>query len=177
MSLPIGFAQLAFVDSGGFPQTVPFSLGPHRIRVTLVVLVADLPSLLSTDHTEVLLDLVADAHVRPASTPTDHGAHYRGASPGSLTSAVVRPYLYIRDGDQLVASRPVVTGRALACSVSGARRVELWVDQLRVAAGNLRQPGELGSVITIGIRAADQGRDRLDLPTTTEEEDPYGLLA
>jgi len=177
MSLPLGFARLAFVDSGGFPQTVPFPVGPHRVRVTLVVLVADLPALLSTDHTEVLLDLAADAHVRPASTPTDHGAHYRGASPGSLTSAVVRPYLYVRDGDELVTSRPAVAGRALACSVSGARRVELWVDKLRITAGNLRQPGELGSVITIGVRAADQGRDRLDLPTPLEEEDPYGLLA
>lgn len=171
------FVAIPFNPARGVPQTVPVDIGGRRFAVTLVASATDLPALRSVAGTDRLVDLATEQRSRPTAVPADARAWVAGPAHPSLSSAIVRPHLAVREQGTVLGSRSVVLGRPLLFGSTGhtALAVEIVVDALTLTAGSLTRPGDTGAAIAarLGLRTA--GVSRHARPAASEE-DPYDQL-
>lgn len=204
MSLPVGFSPLPFDPARGVPQVVPLPGPVPGLRVALVAAAADLARLMSAAAEQVVHD-VAVRRVRVSDTAPAHGdqsahlAAHRTAVAGfvaaprdSLDPAAVPVWLVVSGASGVHRCWPAVPGRPLGVRGDGRFLGDLWIDELRLAAGSLVRGGECGSRLAIGWRPAGGSTGTSATTTTgttsatsttgttsatTQEEDPYvGLI-
>jgi hypothetical protein len=171
------YTPLPFVGARGIPQTVPFDAAGHKLRITLVAGVSDVPALRSLPQTANIFDGRHLETTRATFVPENERSLYISPSHESLSAAVLRPFVVVREGETIVGSRPVLTGTPLRIGNSSPLLVELLFETLTITSGSVTQPGDFGAVIDAGIRVLTNGTPRFEKPTTQEEEDLYGSLA
>lgn len=166
------FVPLPFDPARGVPQTVPAEVAGHHLRVTLAVAATDLPGLVATSPTAVLVDAAARGLVRRETVPDDAEDRFRSPAPATLSPEVLRPLLMVRENDRLLGVRPAHPRTVLRFGSAGHGGLvaELRVDSLLLLAGSLTRPGALGGAIRIGIRRPSTPRPpALQRPLTVEE--------
>ncbi|MEV1289106.1 hypothetical protein [Micromonospora sp. NPDC049679] len=183
MSLPDGWTALPFDAARGVPQAVPIAGPVPGLRAVLVTGAGDLPRLLCAPVDQV----VHDAALRRAPVgatavgvglPIHIAAHRQAVAaltappPDSLSTAATSAVILVIGPSGVLTTWPALPDRALPVAGDGRLLGELWIDDLRLAAGSLVRGGECGSRISVGWRpvggAATQPRP--------EEEDPYAGL-
>jgi hypothetical protein len=157
--LPAGFSPLPFNAARGLPQQVRVTANGRALAVTLVAMTGDIVGTLVLDRTRVVVDGAEEQAPRDASRERDVRAGLTAQPPDALGSAAVRPYLVVLDGGQVIGSAPVVVGRPMAFGTSQTAGlvIEVLVTELRLAAGALVEPGDVGSRIVAGFREAGAG--------------------
>ncbi|MFF0792252.1 hypothetical protein [Streptomyces spiralis] len=161
--LPAGFSPLPFNPARGLPQQVRVTANGRLLSVTLVAMPGDILGPLSLDRTRAVVDGSEEQAPRGASGEDQEEDGLRAGltaqPPDALSSAAVRPYLVVVDEGRVIGSAPVVVGRLMAFGTSPATGlvVEVLVTELRLAAGALVEPGDVGSRIVAGFREAGAG--------------------
>ncbi|TMV00045.1 hypothetical protein [Streptomyces sp. DASNCL29] len=156
--LPAGFRPLPFNPAGSLPQQVQAQAGGRALSVTLVAMTADLVGTLAPDRTRLVVDGTEEE--APRNTIVDDPrAGFTAAPPQTLGSAAVRPYLVVLDAGRVIGSAPVVIGRPMPFGTSeGSGLVmEILFLDLRLAAGSLVEPADVGSRILAGYRERGTG--------------------
>ncbi|MFE1438644.1 hypothetical protein [Streptomyces sp. NPDC058739] len=158
-ALPAGFSPLPFNPARGLPQQVRVTANGRALAVTLVAMTGDIVGTLTLDRTRVVVDGAEEHATRDASREPDVRAGLTARPPDALGSAAVRPYLVVLDGGRVIGSAPVVVGRPMAFGTSQTTGlvIEILVTELRLAAGALVEPGDVGSRIVAGFREAGAG--------------------
>lgn len=171
MTLPEGFSPLPFVAARGIPQTVSHAVGTHRLRVTIVASATDLPALLQSSATQVVVDTVTEGLSRRDGRPVGVRDRFRAAASTTLSAEVIRPILIVRENEVLLGALPARPHTLLRFGVteSSGLVVDLYVDTLILTVGSFIQPGETGGFIGIGIRPADKGAGP---PTSLRRTEP-----
>lgn len=158
-ALPTGFSPLPFNPARGLPQQVRVTANGRALAVILVAMTDDIVGTLTLDRTRVVVDGTAELAPRDASGEEGVRAGLTARPPDAAGSAVVRPYLVVLDGGQVIGSAPVVVGRPMAFGTSQAAGlvIEVLVTEFRLTAGALVEPGDVGSRIVAGFREAGAG--------------------
>ncbi|MCM2422898.1 MULTISPECIES: hypothetical protein [unclassified Streptomyces] len=175
--LPAAYQPLPFAPARGVPQRLQVQVAGRALTVILVAMTADLVGLLYTARTQVLVDGAADSAPRATSVGADPRAGFTAGPPGALDTAAVRPYLIVADSGRLIGSAPVIVGRPMpfGSTESSGLRVEVLVAELRLAAGSLIGPADVGARIVAGIRDSSAGGLR-HLHPAPPKGNPYDLL-
>lgn len=188
MSLPDGWTPLPFDPARGVPQVVPLPGPVPGLRAAVVAGTADLARLLSAptgqvvhDTGERLLtsgpaagpDVGTPAHVATVDRAV---AAFTAAAPDSLATSTVGVWIVVTAGSTVHCTWPALPGRALPVRGDGRLLGDLWIDELRLAAGSLVRPGEHGSRIAVGWRPAGTPTPPGTVRTTAEEDPHVGLI-
>jgi hypothetical protein len=129
-TLPAGFTAVRQALTGGLPHRIELGHGTHAMLV--------LPTGLARQWLDAdPLDLVSTSDDDLSSDP-------------SRPSERPPLRLIVRRGGEILATVPLAAGLRRAC-----RSVELVVLSWHVCAGTVRGPGDYGSVVELGWRAAD----------------------
>lgn len=175
--LPAGYSPLPFNPALGLPQQVQVTAGGRALTVSLVAMTADLVATLTMEPTALVVEGAQEEARRPTSA-ADARAALAAPPPESSTTAAVRPYVVVVDAGRVIGSAPVVVGRPMpfGTSASSSLLLEVLFLDLRLAAGSLVQPGDVGSRVLAGVwlPAADSPV-RIRQPEHPEG-DPYDLL-
>jgi hypothetical protein len=164
MTLPVGYTQLPFSAARGIPQTVPF----QDLRVTILASSSDLPAVIQTPQTQIIVNMNERCTARPTEVPADERDLFHSAPPSTLDA--IRPVIVVRTNDSILGTQPAFVGTPLRFGLVGSFEVEIFVETLKIAAATITQPGEVGAQMSIGIRTHAE-----PLPRVEKEEDLYDL--
>ncbi|MGW0409760.1 hypothetical protein ACWDZX_00325 [Streptomyces collinus] len=175
--LPAGYSPLPFNPALGLPQQVQVTAGGRSLAVSLVAVTADLVATLTAPPVAPVVDGASEESRRTQSVG-DPRAVLAAPPPPALDGSAVRPYLVVVDAGRVLGSAPVVVGRPMVfgTSASSGLLLEVLFLDLRLAAGSLVEPGDVGSRILAGFRdpaVSSAGRPRQPLAF---EGDPHDHL-